>query len=1089
MNPSLEVFGGRFIPFRHRSQRFAAMFSPNQILSRCVSCLLIAGSFALPASAAKLQTGDVPALALGDPVKREMAGGETRLFRIAVNAGQYLRVVVQQQGIDVTVVLIGPDQRRLLEVDSPNGNFGPEPISAVAEVSGEYQIEVRPSDKKAAAGAFEIRVEALREPTPADRSRVRAERDFTETATLLSQPATASRQQALEKLVALLPVFRSLEDRAMEAWTLNRLGLAYISLGQPRQALSYYNEALAISKVVGDSRIEARMLNNIGGAYDILGEPRKALDYYAQAVALWENLSNVVAQGDTLNNIGVSYYNLGELQRSLDYYNRALPLRRAGSNWRREADTLDNISLVYIALGEPQPALEHLARALELRRTAKDTQGEANSLNQIGFAYAAMGETTKALDYYAQALPLRRTAGDRRGEAVTLKNIGMAYAALQQPQQAIEQHEQALKLLRAIGSRREEAFTLVQLGNAYALSGNLQQGVADYAQALSIFQILNDRLGEARTRQSIAEAESRRGNLSEARSQIEAAITLIEAMRAQVVSQQLRTSFFASRQDAYEFQIDLLMRMHARDPAQGYDAMALKVSEGARARSLLEMLSEFGVDVRQGVDPALLERERDLSERLNAKAARVVALLGQPSRQEQAATLKKEVSVLEADYQEVLGEIRQRSPHYAAITQPQPLALREIQQLLDSDTVLLEYSLGAERSYLWAATQNSLRSYQLPRRAEIEQLARQLYTLVTARSLRNKGESAQQKRARVSQADLQTFQVAAELSRIVVGPIAAELAGKRLVVVADGALQYVPFAMLPVPLAGQHANAYRPLIVEHEIVSLPSASTLAVQRKELAGRKPAPNNIALLADPVFDGADPRVKSKTKSLETSSPSKLADSGDVRTLEHLTAEAAGAAGKPRIPRLPFTRQEAEHILAVDPAAANFKALDFKANLATALGGELRNYRYVHFATHGYIDSEKPVLSALVLSMVDESGAPQDGFLRTQDIYNLNLAAELVVLSACQTGLGKEIKGEGLVGLTRGFMYAGAARIIVSMWNVSDKGTADLMSRLYQGMLRDGQRPTAALRTAQLELWKKKQWQSPYYWAAFVQQGEWR
>ncbi len=1084
------------------------MFSPRQIISRCIICLLVflSGSLAPHKSAAYAQA-EMTTIAAGETVKVEMAGGATRLFRIVLSAGQYLRVVVEQQGIDVAVALVGPGQKRLVEIDSPNGNYGPEPVSAVAEESGEYRIEVRSPDAKALAGLFEIRVEALREPTPDDRSRVSAERAFTEASRSLSQPASKTRQEALEKLESLLPVFRSLEDKRMEVSTLNQLGLAYNSLGQPQQALAYYNQALTISKALGDSRNEARMLNNIGGAYDILGEPQKALEYYKQALSLWETLSNGIAQGDTLNNIGVSYYNLGELQRSLDYYNRALPFRRAGSNWRREADTLDNIGLLYISLGEPQQSLEYLRQALDLRRAAKDIQGEANSLNQIGFAYATLGETTKALDYYNQSLPLRRTAGDRRGEAVTLKNIGVAYASLGQPQQAIEQHEQALKLLRATGSRRDEAITLIHLGKARTLSGELQKGAEDYAHALSIFQALNDRLGEAQARQSIAEVERTRGNFTLARSHIEAAISLIEALRAQVLSRQLRTSFFASRQDAYEFQIDLLMRMHLQDPSKGYDAAALQISERARARGLIEMLSEFGVDVRQGVDTALLERERNLSQSLNAKAARLIGLLGQQNRQEQAATLKKEVNLLEADYQQVLGDIRQRSPHYAAITQPQPLGLREIQQLLDSDTLLLEYSLGAEHSYLWAVTQNSLQSFQLPGREHVERMARQLYELITARSFRKKGESAQQKRERINQADLQALEVAGKLSRVVLGPLTSELSGKRLVVVADGALQYIPFAMLPIPNGNQRLRVadssppvvtngelpgidnYLPLIVQHEIISLPSASTLAVQRKELAGRKMAPNNIALLADPVFDSTDARVKSKTKRTEGPTPSKVEDSAETRTLEHLTEQAADTQGKLRILRLPYTRQEAQRILAVAPETVNLRAVDFKASLATALGGELHKYRYIHFATHGYIDSEKPGLSAIVLSLVNELGEPQDGFLKTQEIYNLNLTAELVVLSACQTGLGKEIKGEGLVGLTRGFMYAGAARIIVSMWNVSDKGTADLMSRLYKGMLKDGQRPSAALRTAQLELWKQKQWRSPYYWAAFVQQGEWR
>ncbi len=166
-----------------------------------------------------------------------------------------------------------------------------------------------------------------------------------------------------------------------------------------------------------------------------------------------------------------------------------------------------------------------------------------------------------------------------------------------------------------------------------------------------------------------------------------------------------------------------------------------------------------------------------------------------------------------------------------------------------------------------------------------------------------------------------------------------------------------------------------------------------------------------------------------------------------------------------------------------------MDFQASRTTVLSGDIGQYRYIHFATHGLLDSERPGLSALVFSMVDQQGKPQDGFLRANDIYNLKLPAELVVLSACQTGLGKDIKGEGLVGLTRGFMYAGAARVVVSLWNVNDKATAELMTKFYEKMLKQGQRPAAALRAAQVEMWKQKHWQSPYYWAAFTIQGEWR
>jgi CHAT domain-containing protein len=242
---------------------------------------------------------------------------------------------------------------------------------------------------------------------------------------------------------------------------------------------------------------------------------------------------------------------------------------------------------------------------------------------------------------------------------------------------------------------------------------------------------------------------------------------------------------------------------------------------------------------------------------------------------------------------------------------------------------------------------------------------------------------------------------------------------------------------------------------------------------------------------VFTRNDERFKSKSIKIEDRSAPEPETSANTRIIEHLSeSEAATASpGRLGIPRLPFTRQEAERILAAASAGANLKALDFRANRGTATRAELGRYRYLHFATHGLLDSERPGLSALVLSLFDEEGNPQDGFLRAHEIYNLNLPAELVVLSACQTGLGKEIKGEGMVGLTRGFMYAGAARVVVSLWNVNDKATADLMAKFYQKMLKNGQRPAAALRSAQVEMWRQRQWQAPYYWAAFVLQGEWR
>ena len=498
----------------------------------------------------------------------------------------------------------------------------------------------------------------------------------------------------------------------------------------------------------------------------------------------------------------------------------------------------------------------------------------------------------------------------------------------------------------------------------------------------------------------------------------------------------------------------------------------------------------------------MLERERSTQQRLNAAAQQQITLLSRPHSDAQASASVAATSALAAELEQVETEIREKSPRYAALTQPRPLSLSEIQtQVLDSETLLLEYSLGTERSYLWAVTTNSLNSYELPKREEIERAARRVYDLLDARNRAAEtearkwidDETPEHRRARIKtaveeagrKADLELTGAAADLSRMILTPAAAQLGQKRLLIVADGALLYVPFAVLPSPSSTKDGAA--PLIIAHEIANAPSASTLAVLRREVQGRQPAPKLIAAIADPVFSRTDKRFTTNPRV-----PEAAVSLTNLPTLERGIYEIEDENPKITelsIPRLPGTRREVEAILALAPKGEELQALDFKASREMVASPELGQYRYVHFATHGFLDSDHAELSGVLLSMYKENGEPQDGFLRAHEIYNLRIPAEMVVLSACQTGLGKEVKGEGLVGLTRGFMYAGTPRVVVSLWSVSDEGTAELMTRFYKGILKDGMRPEQALRAAQISLIKDKKLSSPFYWAAFTLQGEWR
>jgi tetratricopeptide (TPR) repeat protein len=1035
---------------------------------------------------------------LGKPIERELSGGQSHLYKITMTSGQYLRITVGQRGIDVSVTLFTPDDKRVYEIDMESVTEGTETVSAIAEEDGAYKIEIRCSEKSAKTGRYEIKVEELREATAEDKYRVAADSVFRD-AEKLSRGTLEEKRKGIEKYQVALVLYRRAGARRGESETLNNVGAVYHTIGEMQKALENYNEALPILREIGEREGEAIVLNNIGMINFSRGYLKKALDTFNESLTIKRTLGNRADEATILNNIGGIYRLSGEMQKALNVFNESLALRRAAGDRRGEANTLNSIGGVYQSLEETQKALNIFNESLTIRRMVGDRTGEAATLGNIGGVYQSIGELQKALETYNEVLPIFREFGDREGEAIALNNIGYSYRLLNRMPEALEKYNESLTIWRMIGDRKGEAGTLHNIGKVYLSLGEINAALGKFNEALTIRRATGDRDGEAEALLGIALVEQKQGKLIEARQTMEEAIDLVESVRTSVDIQELRASYLASRREYYQFYIDILMEQRRQNPSAEFDAQALAVSERSRARSLLELLTESRADIRQGVDSSLLERERSLQRLLNAKAAAQFSLLSRKHTPAQAEAAAKEIVSITTEYEELRAQIRARNPRYADLTQPQPLSLAEIQQqVLDPDTLLLEYFLGADASYLFVVSQTSISSHRLPKRAEVEAATRRVRELLTAPQPQ-RGDTWAKYQARIKEARANYWPQAAELSRMLLGPAAPQLGGKRLLIVADGALQYLPFGALPAPETGRQrdgetrrqgergtrrrgekGNPQSPirnlLIAEHEIVYLPSASTLGVLRRELAGRKPAAKTVAVLADPVFDKDDARVKS----------SDIAQAGQEAPPD-LTRAINDVRGE--LKRLLLTRDEAEAILSVAPGTDGFGALDFRANRATVTSDELSRYRIVHFATHGLLNSEHPELSGVVLSLVDERGQPQDGFLRLHEIFNLRLPAELVVLSACQTGLGKEVKGEGLVGLTRGFMYAGAARVVASLWQVDDAATAELMKRFYRRMLKDGMRPAAALRAAQIEMWRRPQWQSPYYWCGFVLQGEWK
>ena len=903
-------------------------------------------------------------------------------------------------------------------------------------------------------------------------------------------------QQSISYYEQALPLLRTTGEKAQEALILAKIALVYQSLSNFEQAIAYFNQSITLYEAEKDSANAANTLKGLGLIYTLSGNNQSAITQYEKALSHWQAINSNSEAASVLKLMGATASNLGNYQQAINYYNQAISIWQDLGEKDQIARSFQLLGQLYIELGDIDTSLSYQKQALSLWEALNDSTGKAEMLSEIGLSYYILDDTKQAISYYEQARSLWQSLNQPAEEAKILNAISIIYYWSKDYQKALEYLNQSLPIFQAEKIPDREAETLVKLAMVYSLSGDKDQALIYLNQAISIIETLphpdfkalefsraantyyllkdyekglkyhNQSLqlwqgmgnlsNQASELAIIARIERDRGNFNQSLTNIEAAIKIIEGLRTKIGSQELRQSYFATVQDYYQFYIDLLMQLHQQNPSQGYDAIALHASESSRARSLVELLTEAGANIRQGADPKLLEQERNLQQQLNTVERRKQELLSAEYTQQQLDEIKQQSQSLLNQLDELEAKIRLTSPRYANLKYPQPLTLQQIQEkVLDDDTLLLEYSLGEDRSYLWAVTKNSITSYVLPKQSEIEEIAKPWREINESTSVES----------------------GLPLSEILLKPVASQLGNKRLLIVGDGVLQYIPFAALPIP-----SQPNTPLLVEHEIVTAPSTSTIAIQREQLQNRPTVAKMIAVLADPVFSLNDSRV---TRNAPQQNPQTL----DNLALKRATRNLGIGEGAKTYNRLEYTRTEAEEILALVPENQRLQALDFQASLEQAKNPNLSEYQIVHFATHGLLDSVNPELSGVVLSLFNQQGQAEDGFLRIQDIFNLNLPAELVVLSACQTGLGKDTKGEGLVGMTRGFMYAGARRVIVSLWSVNDASTSELMTKFYQKMLQGEENPIHALRQTQLEMWKSEEWQSPYYWGAFTVQGDWR
>jgi CHAT domain-containing protein len=956
----------------------------------------------------------------------------------------------------------------------------------------------------------------------------------------------AQRQQALTTLLAAAQQART-GDPAKAAAYLNRAARLQVRLNLSEQAFTTFQDASSLLEQAPNSRVQVETLNGIGAWYTHLSKCAEAQPFLDQAIALSEQSGNVAGKAEALvtrsdcqgytdpalalqtaqtaldlsqsiddqRGMAFAYTYLSDFQIAQHQLDEATKSNQAAlAIWRQlqapewQAEALISLGFIEYRRGSMQESLVLLGQARELL----DAEAEPYKMGQItsgmGEAFVEIGLPETGLVKFKQGLEYFQKAENPRAALVVSWDIGKAsflmgnYAealttlqktldgatamneigvaalshdflgrtsdALGDQPAALNHFHLALDLYSKLSKRREAARVLALIAQLEQRQGKTKEAETNFRSALATFRALSDRVNESAVLYAMGSEALHDDNIDLAEKYLRQSLDVTENIRRVSTSSDLTAAFSAAVYDRYEGYIECLMRKHQAQPAAGLVARAFEISELARARSLAELLEATQTNLAAGVDPQLAAREKFLRQSLRVKENDKIELLGKNYRPEDLASLERELAQLESQYNQIIETIRARYPAYDQISRPTAWNLQQIQEqiIADDDTVLLEYSLGRERSYVWAVTRDKIMSYELPPQAQINEASQKAYKLLSNPA------SAQN--------EIALARATQELGHIVLEPVAAELSKHRVIIVADGALNYVPFQLLPSP-----NNPAEPLVANYEVNNVPSASILGQLRQETARRQAPEKVLAAFGDPVFPANYAQRKNDNRSAQTTYLPAPENERWQHALRDI--EAVGDSVDPStLQPLFYATGELANLRTV-AGSEILMATGFDATREKLTEADLSKFAILHFATHGILDPKRPENSGLFLSMVDSEGHAQNGFVGLQDIYRLHAPVDLVVLSACRTGLGKDVRGEGLIGLTRGFMYAGASSVVASLWKVDDEATAELMKRFYANMLQGGMPPATALRAAQNSIRQEPQWRSPYFWAAFTLQGE--
>lgn len=848
-------------------------------------------------------------------------------------------------------------------------------------------------------------------------------------------------------------------DRDSRAWALYYRGMILYEIGEYRKAVPVFEEALGYWTEKTDARGRSRVLIELSYGYMTSGDFVRAMTTADEAIILAKNAGDLQLRVLATNAFGIMKSRLGKKQEALRIFLQVEREFPEGVNSLEKGGLYNYLAKLYSDFDQLELAQSYHLKALAIYRQEKNLFAELYTLPRLGLISYTKGDDAAGNEYFKRGFDLAERLKNKWHLALLHQDLGQVYMS-RDDKKAKHHNTLALRTFEELGLRQQYSMVLNRLGQLDLQAGDTRSARDHFEKAILYAREASNKSSESYALHGLAEVDNAEGAFANALARIKESIKVAETLHEDLGNAGLRRTYFSSITDRYELLVNLLMSSQPEGRTYESHVEAATAVDRQRARYLLEAM-RYSLSGSGSLNGSGSEEPKaklaELTALLDLKTSFLAKLLADHAGKEEISTVEVEILELEQQIDQERLKLQQMYPLYSAFLQPDSLQYPALDSaLFDEKTVLLQFFLGKRGSYVWVVDRESVHAYQLPSRTQIEERVERLRSMYS--NHRSIDESVDDPMIEAKRLSWELF-----------GQVADKIRGKRLLIIPDGRLQYFPLGALPWP----EADSDEPILVTNEVTYAPSASVLQLIRDQRP-KEPPRKDLLVFADPVFSGDDARLKG----VDVEAGVITSFFGTLRSGQSID----------KLARLYESEEEAKAITRTVGGFSSDLRLGFAANREALLHADLADYKMLHFATHGVVEENRPELSGMVLSLYDAAGKQQSGgLIRLQDVSAMNLKSDLVVLSACETGIGKEVRGEGLLSLTNAFLQAGSKTVVSSLWKVDDSATRELMTELYRGMAQEELSVSAALRQAQLKLYADPRYRSPFYWAAFTIHGD--